>query len=118
MAINLLESWKQEAFLLSSALYKHQPAPLNRKGVQSIYNVLKRTFPVNFFISRSTSISDSNWINNLLIQPRHLGSINALKDICILITFYEQVVEKVPALEKRFNSLKAYPSRLRDFFFE
>lgn len=118
MAINLLESWKQEAFLLSSALYKHQPAPLNRKGVQSIYNVLKRTFPVNFFISRSTSISDSNWINNLLIQPRHLGSINALKDICILITFYEQVVKKVPALEKRFNSLKAYPSRLRDFFFE
>ncbi|TAH43643.1 MAG: hypothetical protein EYC69_02195 [Bacteroidetes bacterium] len=118
---HLLNWWKEEVNVLSSDLYIQQPPPYKRAGLDAIYNVLKRHFPDTFFQVNATdqfTISNSNWINYLLVQPKHQGSLGALSELCLVLDYFGQIKIKVPGLELKFNSLINDPQRLRDFLFE
>ncbi|MBO3270458.1 hypothetical protein [Hymenobacter defluvii] len=115
-SINTLEEWHKNALSISSPyLIK---AIVSREKISFIYNELKNGFGEKFFrlkIGIDTPLDKTIWINQLLANKNHLGSIGALYHIALLIQYANTLEANIINDIKR---LKNNPRNLRTFFYE
>ena len=114
--INTLEEWHKNMLQISSPLLI-RPV-IKREVIDFIYRELKGCFGEKFFnIKQNTDmpLEKSLWINQLLANKKHLGSIGALNHIALLIEYAKNSDKK---LYQEIIRLKKNPRNLRTFFFE
>ena len=112
---NLLTSWKQECYLLSSPL---QIRPLHkREEVDVIYDTLESFFGLQYFKAASvgTPLEKILWIHSLLANPKDLGSFKCLMDIAQLTRY---AITLGPSFVQTLQDLKKNTDNLRSYYFE
>jgi len=111
--INTLEEWHKNAVLISSPLLI-KPI-IARSKIDFIHKTMKNCFGEKFFnLKTGTDIllDKSLWINQLLANKDHIGSIGALIQISELIEYADKidssVNQEIKRISKNYRNLRSF----------
>lgn len=114
--INTLDEWHNNARFISSPLLIN--TKISRTKITYIFNTLNKCFGHKFFnlkINVDIPLDKSLWINQLLANKNHLGSIGALYQIAQLINY---AYDLGPIFFEQIGKLRNNPQNLKTYFYE
>lgn len=110
---NILNTWKNECYLLSSPIAIKRT--LKRADVDLVHKVLADYFGIEFFEVKASGNSKLSWLHFLLANHSRPACIAALFEVVNLINYLNNLT---PSVQKKFKTLFADPRQFRDMFFE
>ncbi len=114
--INILSNWYNEVLVISSPLNPFRK--IERSKIDFIYTSFVLSLGNSFFEIQQGAdkpINKTSWLFSLLSNHSHLGCINALYEVSLLMKYSEGLE---PSLKTELAHLKKNPENLRTFFFE